>query len=109
MSEDQDSAREATLAMFREFSQYLDNHNDRYEGLVKLSRDITIQSKRTIFQLHRSVVPDRVFSDGTQDLQALEKRAAEEAYGKLEVVHRLLNNVAAELIGSDPGRYAPAM
>lgn len=28
-------------------------HTDRYERLVKLSRDLTIQSKRIIFPLHR--------------------------------------------------------
>uniref|UniRef100_A0A0M3INL2 Translin-associated protein X n=1 Tax=Ascaris lumbricoides TaxID=6252 RepID=A0A0M3INL2_ASCLU len=31
----------------------MDDRNDRHERLVKLSRDITIESKRIIFQLHR--------------------------------------------------------
>uniref|UniRef100_A0A915AWK7 Translin-associated protein X n=2 Tax=Parascaris univalens TaxID=6257 RepID=A0A915AWK7_PARUN len=35
------------------YRQEMDDRNDRYERLVKLSRDITIESKRIIFQLHR--------------------------------------------------------
>lgn len=38
--------------MFREFSRELDEKHDRYERIVKLSRDITIESKRIIFALH---------------------------------------------------------
>ncbi len=109
MSQDQDATRETTLAMFRGFSRYLDDQNDRYEGLVKISRDITIHSKRAIFELHRSVVPDKPFSDGTRDLRAHEIRAAKEAYNKLKVVRRLLDSIAAELNGQETGRYAPAM
>ena len=39
--------------MFGEISGYLDSRHDRRERLVKLSRDITIESKRIIFCLHR--------------------------------------------------------
>ena len=35
------------------FQQELDARHDKYERLVKLSRDITVESKRTIFLLHR--------------------------------------------------------
>ncbi len=31
----------------------LDTRHDKYERLVKLSRDVTIESKRIIFLLHR--------------------------------------------------------
>ena len=37
----------------RGFQQELDCRNDRYERIVKLSRDITIDSKRVIFLLQR--------------------------------------------------------
>lgn len=47
------SRRSEVLAMFENFRQILDEHNDRYERLVKISRDLTIQSKRVIFLLHR--------------------------------------------------------
>ncbi|VDM44314.1 unnamed protein product [Toxocara canis] len=39
--------------LFQSYQRELDGRNDRYERLVKLSRDITIESKRIIFQLHR--------------------------------------------------------
>lgn len=35
------------------FQQELDTKHDKYERLVKISRDVTIESKRTIFLLHR--------------------------------------------------------
>ena len=37
------------------FRADLDAHQDKYERLVKISRDITIISKRIIFNLHRCV------------------------------------------------------
>ena len=37
------------------FRADLDAHQDKYERLVKTSRDITIISKRIIFNLHRCV------------------------------------------------------
>jgi len=39
--------------MFGEISVYLDSRHDKKERIVKLSRDITIESKRIIFCLHR--------------------------------------------------------
>ena len=39
--------------MFGEISLYLDTRHDKREKLVKLSRDVTIESKRIIFCLHR--------------------------------------------------------
>ncbi|KAL3286524.1 hypothetical protein HHI36_001029 [Cryptolaemus montrouzieri] len=40
------------IKMFLDFSKELDDKHDRYERIVKLSRDITIESKRIIFTLH---------------------------------------------------------
>lgn len=40
-------------ARFKQYSEQLDETNERYERLVKASRDVTIQSKKVIFQLHR--------------------------------------------------------
>lgn len=42
-----------SLTFFAVFQQELDTKHDKYERLVKISRDITIESKRTIFLLHR--------------------------------------------------------
>lgn len=40
------------IANFKAISIELDDKHDRYERIVKLSRDITIESKRIIFLLH---------------------------------------------------------
>jgi len=39
--------------VFRQFQTELDGRHDKHERLVKLSRDITVASKRIIFSLHR--------------------------------------------------------
>lgn len=39
-------------AAFREYAAELDARHDRHERLVKISRDVTIESKRIIFFLH---------------------------------------------------------
>ena len=41
------------LPVFRSFQTELDRKHDKYERLVKLSRDITVASKRLIFSIHR--------------------------------------------------------
>lgn len=41
------------ITLFQELRSHLDEQHDRYERLVKLSRDVTIESKRVIFLLHR--------------------------------------------------------
>lgn len=40
------------LEQFRLYAEELDDKHDRHERIVKLSRDITIESKRIIFLLH---------------------------------------------------------
>jgi hypothetical protein len=41
------------MVAFKSFQLELDARHDKYERLVKLSRDLTVESKRTIFLLHR--------------------------------------------------------
>ena len=41
------------FAQFKTHASFLDQRHDKRERLVKLSRDITIESKRIIFLLHR--------------------------------------------------------
>ena len=43
------------IQTFLSFRTEMDSHHDKYERLVKISRDITIASKRIIFNLHRAV------------------------------------------------------
>ncbi|KAL0178657.1 hypothetical protein M9458_027551, partial [Cirrhinus mrigala] len=52
-SEDCMNPDSVVIAAFKVFQQELDTKHDKYERLVKISRDITIESKRTIFLLHR--------------------------------------------------------
>ncbi|KAJ1569794.1 hypothetical protein HK096_001446 [Nowakowskiella sp. JEL0078] len=46
-------------ALFGEFSAVLDEFYDRRERIIKISRDITIASKRVIFLLHRAFGEER--------------------------------------------------
>uniref|UniRef100_A0A8C8A0K8 TSNAX-DISC1 readthrough (NMD candidate) n=1 Tax=Oryzias sinensis TaxID=183150 RepID=A0A8C8A0K8_9TELE len=71
------------------FQQELDTKHDKYERLVKISRDITIESKRTIFLLHRVTnVPNT-------------EEVLKEAELKLEGVRQKIGQVAEELRGED--------
>ena len=44
---------ENVMNLFKDYQTKIDKVNDKYEKLVKISRDITVESKRLIFQLHR--------------------------------------------------------
>ncbi|OWR54721.1 putative translin associated factor X [Danaus plexippus plexippus] len=46
------------LAMFKDIAVKLTDRQDRHERLVKLSRDITIESKRIIFLLHSAITTE---------------------------------------------------
>ncbi|XP_029377250.1 translin-associated protein X [Echeneis naucrates] len=77
------------IAAFKVFQQELDTKHDKYERLVKISRDITIESKRTIFLLHRvTSVPD------AEDV-------LNEAHIKLDGVRQKIGQIAEELRGED--------
>ncbi|KAL0983656.1 hypothetical protein UPYG_G00130860 [Umbra pygmaea] len=76
-------------AAFKVFQQELDTKHDKYERLVKLSRDITIESKRTIFLLHRvTSVPDV-------------EEVLTEAEVKLDGVRQKIGLISEELRGED--------
>ncbi|XP_008320556.1 translin-associated protein X [Cynoglossus semilaevis] len=77
------------LAAFKVFQQELDTRHDKYERLVKLSRDVTIESKRSIFLLHRvTSVPN------TEEI-------LKEADLKLDGVRHKIGQIAEELMGED--------
>jgi len=63
------------ISMFKEYSKALDEVNDRYERLVKLSRDLTIGSKRLISLLQRGTKgaegKEQVLQKGEADLLKL--------------------------------------
>ncbi len=85
------------LAFFQDCSKQLDAHHDRHERLVKISRDITVESKRVIFLLHR------IHNEASQE------KISAEARTKLQwVTATLFKKVAQELNGQDPQRYLRA-
>ncbi|XP_063047060.1 translin-associated protein X isoform X2 [Engraulis encrasicolus] len=79
----------AVIASFRVFQQELDTKHDKYERLVKISRDVTIESKRTIFLLHRVTTVPNV------------NEVLEEADVKLDGVRQKIGQIAEELRGED--------
>ncbi|XP_035029136.1 translin-associated protein X [Hippoglossus stenolepis] len=77
------------IAAFKVFQQELDTKHDKYERLVKISRDVTIDSKRSIFLLHRvTSVPDA-------------EEVLKEAEVKLDGVRQKIGQIAEELRGED--------
>ncbi|OPJ72746.1 translin-associated protein X [Patagioenas fasciata monilis] len=87
----------AVMVSFKSFQLELDTRHDKYERLVKLSRDITIESKRTIFLLHRFISAP----NGGEILN--------ESEVKLDGVRRKIKQVAQELIGEDMYQFHRAI
>lgn len=83
---------------FKVFQKELDTKHDKYERLVKLGRDVTIESKRIIFLLHRIKKNDE---------SRLE--TVEEAGKRLKDLEKsLLRNITKELVSEDPFQYIRA-
>ncbi|XP_060098875.1 translin-associated protein X isoform X3 [Heteronotia binoei] len=82
---------------FKAFQLELDTRHDKYERLVKLSRDITIESKRTIFLLHR------ITSAPSGEEILMESEA------KLDIVRQKIKQVAQELMGEDMYQFHRAI
>ncbi|XP_037989587.1 translin-associated protein X isoform X2 [Motacilla alba alba] len=85
------------MTSFKSFQLELDTRHDKYERLVKLSRDITIESKRTIFLLHR-------FTSAPNGEEILS-----ESEVKLDAVRQKIKQVAQELIGEDMYQFHRAI
>ena len=84
------------LQLFQSFQTELDCRHDKYERLVKCSRDVTIQSKRVIFLLHRGL-----------DEKARAK-ILEEAARKFDDIKELFKKIAAELLLEDCYQFVRA-
>uniref|UniRef100_A0A3Q2I8Q3 Translin associated factor X n=1 Tax=Equus caballus TaxID=9796 RepID=A0A3Q2I8Q3_HORSE len=85
------------MLAFKSFQQELDARHDKYERLVKLSRDITVESKRTIFLLHRiTSAPDM-------------EEILTESEIKLDGVRQKILQVAQELSGEDMHQFHRAI
>ncbi|XP_074662206.1 translin-associated protein X-like [Tubulanus polymorphus] len=65
------------IQAFIGYRKQLDNKHDKYERLVKLSRDITIDSKRTIFLLQRITgnehQKDEILLEAAEKLEQIQK------------------------------------
>eukprot|EP00095_Tigriopus_kingsejongensis_P003252 maker-scaffold69_size418775-snap-gene-2.25 protein:Tk03252 transcript:maker-scaffold69_size418775-snap-gene-2.25-mRNA-1 annotation:"translin-associated protein x" len=85
------------ILQFQEHASLLDRKNDKYERIVKLSRDITLESKRVIFLLHRITCEN--------DKPAV----LGEAEAKLSDIQKnYWFNVARELVNEDPYKFLRA-
>ncbi|KAK9877544.1 hypothetical protein WA026_018651 [Henosepilachna vigintioctopunctata] len=87
------------IKMFLVFSKELDDKHDRYERIVKLSRDITIESKRIIFALHST----------STDMEDKKQSVFEDVHTRLEnLMLKNFKQIAIELKGHDPHLYHKA-
>ncbi|EFO23912.1 hypothetical protein LOAG_04572 [Loa loa] len=82
---------------FVSYQKEMDERRDRYERIVKLSRDVIIECKRIIFQLHRIVVVDTA-KDREELLKEANKRLN-------EVSSKMLQRMAKELYNLDQYYY----
>ncbi|CAI5525055.1 unnamed protein product, partial [Closterium sp. Naga37s-1] len=66
----EDDGSPSIAAEFEGYARVLDEINERRERLVKASRDVTIQSKKIIFAIHRATSP-RALAAAAQQLASL--------------------------------------
>lgn len=85
------------IKAFCKYQQELDERHDKHERIVKLSRDITVESKRAIFLLQRV--------SGSNDSAGIFKQAEEKLKQAEETK---LRAVAEELVGTDPQQFIRA-
>ncbi|XP_015118232.1 translin-associated protein X [Diachasma alloeum] len=85
------------IQQFRGYALQLDSKHDRYERIVKISRDITIESKRIIFLLH------------TIDKESKRETVLAEAKTRIDALtNSLFKGIACELDGQDPYQFIRA-
>lgn len=85
------------VKQFQQHASVLDEKHDKHERIVKLNRDITIESKRVIFLLHRINCED----DKPTVLLEAEMKLS-------EIRKQYWYYVAVELVGEDPFKYLRA-
>ncbi|KAJ3661120.1 hypothetical protein Zmor_005535 [Zophobas morio] len=87
------------IKMFLAFRQELDDKHDRFEKIVKHSRDITIENKRIIFLLHST----------NTDVESKKQVVLEEANTRLkQIFEKNFRAVALLLKGFDSYQYQKA-
>ncbi|KAK6167918.1 hypothetical protein SNE40_021842 [Patella caerulea] len=91
----------AIIKIFRGFQGELDAKHDKHERLVKISRDVTIDSKRTIFLLHRH--RDGSDREGNDEI-------LNDAKDKIKEIQNIrFLAMAEELEGEDPYQFMRAI
>ena len=92
------------LFFIKDFQNELDSRYDKHERIVKSSRDITIQSKRTIFYLHRYITSEHTT---TKEKHSKDSKNGffVKAMHKLVSIKDILKTIACELQEEDPARY----
>lgn len=88
----------SVATQFHGYRKELDTKYDKWERIVKLSRDITIESKRLIFHLHRIDI-------NNNDVKAKTLDAAQE---KVSAISSKWRALGAELRGEDHHAYLRA-
>lgn len=84
------------IQIFVDFAKELDDKHDTYEKIIKISRDIAIESKRIIFSLHNI--------QGNHDSNKIEK--LDEIKTKFEnLSENKFKMIACELLKKDPYLY----
>ncbi|KAJ6324623.1 hypothetical protein OIU76_011837 [Salix suchowensis] len=75
-SESSSSSSSSFKEAFGNYADYLNNLNEKRERVVKASRDITMNSKKVIFQVHRISKYNRaeVLDKAEKDLAAVTKQ-----------------------------------
>lgn len=76
------------ILMFKQISCHLTDRHDRHERLVKLSRDITIESKRVIFLLHSCMGKE----DREKGMEEAKERLGTLIAGPLKLIGLELHN-----------------
>ena len=88
------------LQVFGSFKDQLDDHYDRRERLIKLSRDITALSKKWIFTLHRvPIVPT------TQHSDVIPEELLKDIAKHRQQIEALVDKAKTELQNSNTWRY----
>ncbi|CAH1790716.1 unnamed protein product [Owenia fusiformis] len=87
------------IQAFKQYQNELDTKHDKHERLVKLSRDVTLESKRVIFLLQR-------IAGGTDENK---NNVLKEADTKLQAIQDdHFRKIALELDGEDPYQFLKA-
>ncbi|KAJ5580306.1 uncharacterized protein N7459_006291 [Penicillium hispanicum] len=85
----------STISIFETIRDELDEHHDRRERIIKVSRDITALSKKIIFALQRVRVTN----------QPIPPKIAKENQTRFDQIHNLFTSIIPDVTGINAWRY----